>query len=776
MAGAAEHRGYGPQYRVSARPRRWLEFDLPANAVGLRLLTNAALANTSLPPISPDRPRRGWNYAVDFELLDDQLETLQQRRYHLRSRISHGQNAGTEVTEGQTWFQDSQLVPAQTRTVQIPLRQFDSRAHRLRVRLGARDDQVQDVAMRLYFKYERPDYEQPYAWSRLSLDARQRICRASVYPPDLLSPWERRNLLHWDWTALPPLGRIDVDYQYRLIYQREDPQVENWELQPPPEGIVCRAEVPVTIPTPAEVGVVRLEVYPDYAMDNVFQAMVDVRVHRKLLGQVAHYRQAAGGSSELLQFDTAGDLLEVTASEDVVCVATWRPSAEGAAAATDTAITLSSSAETIRAQLTDKIEPLDYEITHVDQLPTPFRVTLRRLLPCPAATVETRRPAQLATATVAYEFLDDRGDVLRRGTLETLPDVARYDVASIGAAPMWVTEPSTSFFSVPLAATKVRFRCEHSDVAVIAFTRPRDLARTFRIPEEQGIFEQQQENGRTWFLIRPSGYQQRVADNRVADIALQTRPQPPHERLISGQYEWDDHRPREFSPGRFVLTQRDPSFALRDEAIASAYSQVPVDTVVSFRWMTEDVAVPIEPRLMYLVPAAAAGLVQVFIDDALYHQFIPARVVVKSACRLSPIHLNPTHCGLSRPSAARSSCGTSNCRTRPVSPKGSSTNWLSMPCRLMWSNIRRTPNSWCCVRSSSRNSRNRTSWNKAMRMSGRNDSPLMSAWREPRRVKTGRYPAGVWSIAFTTSHPAATNPRSCSGARRVGSARVNRVS
>ena len=602
---------------------KWLEFDLPSQAIGLRLLTNAALTNTSLPPISPDRPRRGWDYAVDFELLDDQLQPIQQRRYHLRTRISDLQAAGTDFTEGQTWFQDSQLVPAQTRTVQVPLHHLEARPRRLRVRLGDRHEQVQEVVMRLYFKYERPDFEKPYVWGRMSLDARQRMCRASVYPADLLSPWERRNLLRWDWTALPPLGRSDVDYQHRLIYQREDPQLADWEFLPPPEGIVCRPDQPVTIPTPAADGIVQLEFFPDHQVTRTIHAVVDVLIHQKLFGVVAQHRQQPAGSAELFRFETSGELLEVTASDYLICVASWRPRGNEAAQSQDPPITLNSSDTSIRAALTNQDQPLDYEIAHVNQLPTPLRVTLRRMLPRTPASDEHHWPAQIATAEVDYEFLDEHGQSVQKGTLKTVPDVARYDRGSIGSAPMFVTEPTTTFFSVPVGVTTVRFRCDESDVAIIAFTRPRDLPRTWRIPEEQGLFEQQEELARTWFLLRARGHRERVADNRVADISIQTRPQPPHELLISGLYEWEDHRPREFTPGRFVLTKRDTSLALRDEAIASAYYQLSVDRVSDFRWRTQDITRPFEPRLMYLLPPSSDGPIQVVIDGTLFHEFLP---------------------------------------------------------------------------------------------------------------------------------------------------------
>ena len=246
-------------------PQRWLEFDLPPHAMALRLLTNAAVSHTELPPGSMEQPRRGWRYAIEYELLDEESATRERRQYHFRARISHRQDIGTEVDERLTWFQDSDQVPTQTRTVQIPLSDTKSRTRHIRIRLASQDPQLEGVVIRVYYEHERSDFEQPYAWSRLPVVDRQRLCRASVYPPELLSPQEQRNLLRWNWTALPPRGKPSLEFQHRMIYQRENPQVADVEFLPPPDGVTCRPGIPVTIPTPAQPGVTLLEFFPDHA-------------------------------------------------------------------------------------------------------------------------------------------------------------------------------------------------------------------------------------------------------------------------------------------------------------------------------------------------------------------------------------------------------------------------------------------------------------------------------------------------------------------------------
>jgi hypothetical protein len=599
---------------------RWLEFDLPSQAVGLRLLTNAAVSDRQLPPLSEQRPRRGWQYAVDYQLIDDRGQIVEQQSYHFRTRMSHGQEADTDFVEGPTWFQDSTLAPASTRTVQVPLQQTNRNVRRFRVRCGAHDPQVQEVVARLYFKYERPDYDRTYAWSRLPVDARRRLSRASVYPPELLTPWEKRNLLRWNWTALPPPGQNGVEYEHRLIYQREKPEAIDQEFLAPADGVVCRPNSAVTIPTPLGAGVVRMEFFHDFELTDAGTTEDSMRVHHKSLGVVAHYRHRVDDLREPVTLDTDGDLLEITSNKYLICAATWRPRS---AHLTDAPITLNSSAQSIRALLIDPTYPIEYEITHVNQLDTPFRVTFRTVAPRLPGSRGVAPPQRIAPGRVTIEFMNRLGHVLRRDEIQTLPEVARYDRAAVGAAAMFVSEPSTWYVAVPLPVTKVRLRTDRTGTAVIAFTRPIDVPRIFRVPEEQSLFERQEEIGRSWFLLRPTDYRQRVAENRCAEIEIQDRPQPANEELISGQYEWEDHRPREFARGRFVLTLRDPPFVLRDDAIASAYYRIPVNRTLPLRWSTAGNIATLEPRLIYLLTQSDERPLRVFLNDKLHFQFVP---------------------------------------------------------------------------------------------------------------------------------------------------------
>ena len=198
---------------------RWLEFDIPAQAQLLRVLTNASVQDFSAPPTTREQPRTGWQYALEYQLLGDDGRLLKASQYHLRAAVIQSRDPETGMVQAVSWFGQSAAIPTITRTVQLPLESAEHVARRLRLRLATRDAAVQDVIVRVYMRAERTGYDQPYAWSRLSPPARERLCRPMVYSPELLSPMERQNLLRWDWTALAPAGDEGTDYQRIQFYQ-----------------------------------------------------------------------------------------------------------------------------------------------------------------------------------------------------------------------------------------------------------------------------------------------------------------------------------------------------------------------------------------------------------------------------------------------------------------------------------------------------------------------------------------------------------------------------
>jgi hypothetical protein len=67
-----------------------------------------------------------------------------------------------------------------------------------------------------------PDREIKVAWQRMSGADRRRLAAGNIYPPQLLSEAEKRNLLRWRWRPVGPRGVEGEDYEVKRLYVPDD--------------------------------------------------------------------------------------------------------------------------------------------------------------------------------------------------------------------------------------------------------------------------------------------------------------------------------------------------------------------------------------------------------------------------------------------------------------------------------------------------------------------------------------------------------------------------
>jgi hypothetical protein len=629
------------------REDQTLKIPVPPNSVAIRILTNAAVRHTQVPPASIEQPRDGWRYAVEYQLCDEAGTPHEERVYHLRTRLTEIEDPDTGNPIGITWFQDSDRIPAQTRTIQIPIGKYNQVTSAIHLRLANHDNHVEEVVVRVYAKQERQGYEQPYTWSRLSQSRRERISRCMVYPPDLLHPREKQNLLRWVWAALPPAGREGTDYEAKRIYQQTAAMTIH-DVDPPPEnGFQLTPNRPVTIAIPSAVGIVRVEP-GDYAEVSREQPELLIRRYRPIWGLVEERKLTADEFSNACEFRGEGETLELTANVPLGCRVLWSatiPDTSVKAAAdpypgsplehTSPApaepIPLPTTATPLRSYQLQPTEPLVYRIAHHAQQDTPLRLTLRRYHVIADDTAEvpsieaTDLPTQLAAASVTYELRNEQGRIVQQGEITTAPQIAAWDHGTIGPLSAVVTEPRSVYLQLTPDVKTVELRCESSDVAVSAFTRPLDLPRVFPSGTTNDPPLDAERTDRTWFVIQPEQFQQRILANLCLDLQLQQRPPTRNVELIQGEYHWEDFAPVDFAVGQFVLTRRDPQLAVREEAIESLF------LAVDQREQT--VTIPphlagtlVEPTIIYESASPGSGRVSVWLDDEQLIQFTPRAV------------------------------------------------------------------------------------------------------------------------------------------------------
>ncbi len=311
----------------------------------------------------------------------------------------------------------------------------------------------------------------------------------------------------------------------------------------------------------------------------------------------------------------------------------------------------------MRAFLILPDRPVQYSITPSGNLPTPFRLSLRRLRIDASSTDEPfdakhpgsddRRRADakriaaadrpepllgsssigcspsIAPAIVEYELLDGRDQVLRRGRLPTPPKLSLYDRVRTTAPAARATDAAAFYFALSPRVRRVRLRSNDQSVVVVAATRPWGLTRNWKLPEDREALEKFESDDRTWFMLQPDDAEPRLDDNLAVTLLTQMRPPTRDARIAAGEYLWEDFAPTGSWRGRHLLVPREPGQPVRDEAVASVYSRVSPNQPceVQFRPSTHEQW--IEPRLVYARSAKSLSVIRIWLDDELWHSFRP---------------------------------------------------------------------------------------------------------------------------------------------------------
>jgi hypothetical protein len=590
---------------------RWLEFHLPPGSDRTWVLANANFDPQVPEPEPADPTRPGAVFAVEYQLLDSQNRLLDAGIYHFRA-----QHPLADVTSSsrRAFYADHQLLPAAGQSMRLPLSSYEDQVSCLRLRGANHDPAVQDVAVRVYYREEIADYKLNYAWRRTSQQKREHLCRASVYGPDLLTDYERRNLLKWSWRPLSSHGVEGRDYERRILYSSDDESTDQEERTlDRPAGLVVRPGARGVVPLPHGTGTVRLEMI---RLNDDRPADMYISWHGSRSEKIQSRHTRFSATEHQMEFSASQGLLDISATEEIVIRAYWRP--DDASAETDF-IDVTPRPDSVCSYLINPRSPVEYRITHVDQQPTPFKLVFRALLPPEAGWPGTNSDRQ-APRHVRWSFLNKEQRVVACGEVAISRGPSRYDRVAGVRNRMQVTDSEVCFFSVPDGVQAVRLESPQEDLIVYGYSRPPDIPNVTVVPDDYLVFERQESERRRWFVVRPKQHVMRVNEFRTATVLVQPRPTVVDPQLVAGNYDWHCFRPTGISNARFLLVARDTRSPLRWESLGGAY--YPVESGVEHhlqlrhapghRWVV--------PRLICHNPSDQSVPVSIFINDRLHQR------------------------------------------------------------------------------------------------------------------------------------------------------------
>lgn len=597
----------------------WVEFPLPGQSGGLKVVSNAGIE-----PAQATQPEAEWLYALHYQLLDSSGRILRDSLYHHRTQVSWYRPPGSTQPLTAAFYPDGHSVPADGRLLLIDPAELVG-ATRLRLGLANQAPSVTEVVARVYTREHLFAPATTFRWNRIPRRQRDALGRASVHGPELLGESEQVNLLRQRWNPLGPAGVAGRDYRRQRLYTALDIEAEPLRVSLLPAGLYIDRALRATLPIAEPGGWVTLEFVeippPPPHSDNTIPTAGDVELiwHNVQPGPPVTYRAPLNGLSTTLWSEKLkAGLLEVVAPRPLVIRATQHQT-------TGPGLDLLPEPVYLRLYRLEPAQPLEFAIAHVGDQPTLWRVDLRLAVPDPAATT-----------TVRYELLDQQDTALRQGTLAVAGTTAPYDRLIGQTTPFeQVSEPATQSFSLPATVVRVRLSAK-SPVLVNAYTRPPDLRRELRIPEDYQPTEREKVRGQpVWFPVLPLAAQERTRNGQTALLVVQNRPPQRDPEILAGRYDWEDYYPAGPWRGRYVLNPRDPQAPARDSALATVFQPLTAGTPTQVELRNLPGRLTVEPSLLVLRDTDQPDTAHISIDgQPLFSSILTLR---RSQLRLPPV-------------------------------------------------------------------------------------------------------------------------------------------
>lgn len=477
---------------------------------------------------------------------------------------------------------------------------------RLRLQLGIGDERVRQVGVRVYAPEKTAEHKLGFFWQRLTERQKQTLAEGSVYPHELLLPEEKLNLARRLWRPLGPVGVVGRDYASIQLYLRQDGEEARFDEPILPAGLLVDTGRFGVIPLAEGQNRVRLRLLPVAPVAEENPGAIRLRWYGSSAEAPRHWQLPWSDEAMYFTETLDGGLLEIEAPAPLTARAYRIDGGQERETTPEPVYN--------RSYRPAPDRPLNYPVAHVGNTATPLRVDLRLLFD-PA-----RPPA--GSVAVGYELRDATGKPVRSGTLEVPLVPSCYDRLADAAAPDHLSDPARFYFRLPPQVAEIRFVAD-APVLVAAYTRPPDLEREVRVPEDYLPLADEEQRQPAWFGLRPADHETLLRENRSVLLLVQRRPPEVDAadlEIRSGRYLWEDFHPQGNWLARQVLTSTAGDAPTRREALRSTYRPLPVGRETVLELGDPYNRLTLAPELLYLRDTIQPTSFVLLVDGRVHHQ------------------------------------------------------------------------------------------------------------------------------------------------------------
>jgi hypothetical protein len=559
----------------------WLTFPLISQADRARVLTHAAVD----PAAPEDLP---LEYTLLYQVLDDNRNELHQGTYTHQTRRQPPQ-----LKDGQpvprNLFADEDVAVAAGQSFILQLEGLPQAAY-LRLRLQPPGEPLRNVAARVYYEERLSARRAAIHWERLSSQRREQLAEDVIYPPSLVLPQERDNLLQRQWK---PVGPLETRVNQSRLYSLEG---ADDALAP-----ATTARAPGLFVSPTRDGVLPIAVAGEYLL--AFQRLEESTEPVRL--SLSHFdARLAAPKTITMQLPAGQNSVRQPLAAGMLLVQSSQPGMLDIHAVDAPGQSLLPEPSYLRARRMGADEPASFALSPAGEGVTPLRLDLR------AYGEGVALPAELPIRT-SYRLLDSQGQVLGRGELQAQVVPSRFDRTTGAREVADLSEPASFYLRLPAQAAQLELSSTQPLLAS-AYTRPADLPHRTLVPQDyyawQGEGERQTQPG--WFILRPP-----PAADPAADVPIQTQSRPPERdpEILAGRYLWQALDPQRDARGARLLVPMAAEDQVRPAGLPSYFSPLPAGTQqVEIRVPAADRQ--LRPNLLFLRDSPAPFVLQLSID------------------------------------------------------------------------------------------------------------------------------------------------------------------
>ncbi len=540
-----------------------VNFTLPTGTKRIKLVVNAEVDLTVA-----KLPDTYFEYSFVYKVLGNDGGVLSSRVYHQRSKVTwfpppKGNDQTAPITAG--IMPSDTTVPTDTRVVYLDLNEYPLSKHPLRLRLQQQHagDGIKNILVRIYREEVTPDRAVETLWKRLNEAERENIAEGNVYPYDFLTGQERNNLLKSIWKPLAPDGIEGQNYLRRKMYFRKE--IEDFLM----EGVVQTPVLYVgpgrriTLPVPEQGALWRLDLHPTSVPPETTHVINPSEISPEASTRITWYGvRNPHPVTHTLQWSKNGvsftknfkpGLLEiesrVPASLHVFDMSGEKP------------WEINIEALWMRTYSVSHEHVLRYHVTSLPDHPTPFRLDLR----------------SHQSGVLECKFIDKSGHMLGQKTLSFGGPPSLYERPQDEFAEPAFSDPVQYYFRLPGGVAEIELRSA-SPVLATAYTRPADITKTTRIPEDlySSPFKRDLERQTVWHILRPAAFRQLYGGERTQLLRIFPHPPEVDPAIAEGKYLWQELPPEGNNAGQYLLSPVEENTNMRKEGLSSIYTPLSV--------------------------------------------------------------------------------------------------------------------------------------------------------------------------------------------------------